>query len=341
MRGTTCRVLIALVVAGCSDDGPAGPPRGFGGAPLVATATTTVRAIADIVEAVGTTQANESVTITAKVTDSIRHVRFEDGDFVHQGDVLVELTNEEQTALLQEAEASKRDAQTQYDRLSNLLQQQSIPVSDADEARARLSGARARYQAIVARLDDRLIRAPFAGLLGFRQVSAGTLITPGTAITTLDDISVIKLDFALPEVYMGAVHPGLGLTAASVAFPDRSFAASVRTVGSRVNPTTRALPVRAHIDNPDALLRPGMLMTVKLTTASRDALMVPETALLQRGMETFVYTVVDGRATMGAIQLGIRRDGWAEALSGLTVGQEVITEGVMKVRDGAPVRIAR
>ena len=118
------------------------------------------------------------MTITAKVTDSIRHVRFDDGDFVQQGDVLVELTNEEQTALLQEAEAGKQDAQNQYDRLKNLLEQRSIPVSDVDEAQSRLSGARARYQALVARLDDRLIRAPFTGLLGFREVSAGTLITP-------------------------------------------------------------------------------------------------------------------------------------------------------------------
>lgn len=340
VRGAKCWVLIALFIAGCSDDAPAGPPRGFGGPPLVVTGTTTVRSIADVVEAVGTTQANESVTITAKVTDSIRHVRFEDGDFVDEGDVLVELTNEEQTALLQEAEASKQDAQTQYDRLKNLLDQQSIPVSDVDEARARLSGARARYQAIVARLDDRLIRAPFTGLLGFRQVSAGTLITPGTPITTLDDISVVKLDFALSEVYLGVVHSGLSLTAASAAFPGRSFDAAVRTIGSRVNPVTRAVQVRALIDNPEALLRPGMLMTVKLDTASRDALMVPETALLQRGMETFVYTVDDGQATMSTIELGIRRDGWAEALSGLTAGQKVITEGVMKVRNGGPVRIA-
>ena len=280
------------------------------------------------------------MTITAKVTDSIRHVRFDDGDFVQEGDVLVELTNEEQTALLQEEEAGRQDAQNQYDRLKDLLEQRSIPVSEVDEAQARLAAAEARYQATVARLDDRLIRAPFTGLLGFREVSAGTLITPGTPITTLDDISVIKLDFALPEVHLGVVHPGLSLTAASAAFPGRSFAASVRTVGSRVNPVTRAVTVRAHIDNPDALLRPGMLMTVKLTTASRNALMVPETALVQRGMETFVYAVTDGRAVMTAIDLGIRRGGWAEARAGITSGQEVVAEGVMKVRDGGPVRRA-
>ena len=257
-------------------------------------------------------QANESVTITAKVTDAIRQVRFEDGDFVAAGDVLVELTNEEQTALLAEAEANVQDTLRQFSRLQDLLDQGSVPVSDVDEARARLNGARARYQAVVARLDDRLIRAPFGGILGFRQVSAGTLITPGTPITTLDDVSIIKLDFAIPEVYLGVVQPGLALTAASAAFPGREFPALVRTIGSRVNPVTRAVPVRAHIDNPEALLRPGMLLTVELKTSSRDALMVPETALQQRGAETFVYLVDDGKAAMTAIDLGIRRDGWAE-----------------------------
>lgn len=342
-------VLLALgltLLAGCGDEaasgGGGGWPGAGGGRPaaLVVTAPAEVRAIADVVEAVGTTLANESVTVTAKVTDAIRRVRFDDGDYVNEGDVLVELTNQEQTALLAEAEANLIDARTQHTRLNDLLTQGSVPVSDVDEARARLSAATARYQAIVARLSDRLIRAPFSGVLGFRMVSAGTLITPGTAITTLDDISTIKLDFAIPEVHFGEVKPGLALTAHSVAFPDREFTASVETISSRLNPVTRAVPVRALIDNTELLLRPGMLMTVRLTTASRDGLMVPETALLQRGDDTFVYTVDEGRAAMTAIDLGIRRAGWAEAITGLSAGQQVITEGVIKVRPGVPVRVA-
>ena len=337
---------LPLLIAGCSEEGATRTGGFFGGPPpLVVAAPATVRSIADVVEAIGTTRANESVTITAKVTDSIRRVRFEDGDFANRGDILVELTNEEQTALLKEAEANLRDAETRHDRLADLLLAQSVPASDVDEARARLSGARARYEAIVARIDDRLIRAPFKGLLGFRQVSAGTLITPGTPITTLDDVSVIKLDFPLPEVHLGVVHPGLELTAESAAFPGTTFAAAVRTVGSRVDPVTRAVPVRAHIDNPDALLRPGMLMTVRLTTASRRALTVPETALVQRATDTFVYVLSNeagepaSRATMTAIELGLRRDGWAEARSGLSAGQQVIVDGLIKVRDGGTVRV--
>ncbi len=337
-------VLPALLLGGCADDGGGAPSAGgWGGgrpATLVVTKPAEVRRIADVVEAIGTAQANESVTITAKVTDAIRQVRFDDGDFAEAGDVLVELTNAEQTAQLAEAEAAVRDAQAQYERLEDLLGQGSVPVSDVDEARARLSGAVARHQAVVARLDDRLIQAPFTGLLGFRQVSAGTLITPGTAITTLDDISIIKLDFSIAEVHLAVVRPGLELTVESAAFPGKEFDAEVKTIGSRVNPVTRAAPVRAHIENADALLRPGMLMTVKLATASREALMVPETALQQRGADTYVYTVADGKAVMTAVDLGIRRGGWAEILSGLASGQEVVTEGVLKIRNGIAVRTA-
>ena len=345
---TTLAVSMLLLV-GCTEQSGSGPPSGgrpggFGGgrpATLVVAEPATVRPLADVVEAIGTTQADESVTITAKVTDAIRQVRFQDGDFVQQGDVLVELTNEEQTALLAEAEANVSDARTQYQRLTDLLQQGSVPVSDVDEAEARLAAMTARHQAILARLDDRLIRAPFAGLLGFRQVSAGTLITPGTAITTLDAIATIKLDFSIPEIHLRAVQPGLQLTAHSAAYPERTFPAAVQTVGSRVNAVTRAVQVRAFIDNAEHLLRPGMLMTVRLVTASRDALMVPETALLQRSGETFVYTLSDdGRATMTGIDLGVRRDGWAEVRAGLAAQQDVITEGVVKVRNGAPVRLA-
>lgn len=233
------------------------------------------------------------------------------------------------------------DARNQRDRLQDLVAQGSVPVSDFDEAQARLAAMTARHQAILARLDDRLVRAPFAGLLGFRQVSAGTLITPGTPITTLDDIGTIKLDFSLPEIHLGVVRAGLSLVAFSTAFPQRAFPAEVATVGSRVDPVTRAVQVRALIDNDELLLRPGMLMTVRLTTASREALVVPETALLQRAGESFVYTLGEGnRAAMTGIELGARKEGWAEVRSGLVAGQAVIAEGVVKVRPGMAVRTA-
>jgi len=311
---------------------------GFSRAPtLVVMEAASRRIIRTEVEAIGTTVANESITLTAQVTDTISVIHFEDGQFVNAGEVLVELTNEEETALLAESRANRDDATTQFKRLENLGIDGSVPMSDVDEARSRMEAEQARYQSVVARLDDRLIRAPFSGLLGFRQVSTGTLLSPGTAITTLDDISVIKLDFSIPEVYLGLVEAGLELEATSSAFADTRFDATVRTVGSRVDPITRAAIVRAHIDNKDRLLRPGMLLTVRLTTAEREALMIPEAALLQRASQAYVYTINDGQAEMLQIENGERYQGWVEVLGGLAEGTPVIAEGVIKIRNGSAV----
>ena len=306
---------------------------------LVVTEAAALREIHDSVEAIGTARANESVVLTSEVTDKVREVRFDDGDFVNQGDVLVELTNQEETALLAEAEAKVDDARRQLTRLEDLLIQRSVPVSQADEARARLAAAEARYDSIVARLDDRLITAPFSGLLGFREVSKGTLITPGTTITTLDDISTIKLDVSIPEVHLNLLRPGLALQAWSAAYPDNTFDAQVRTVRSRVDPITRSATIRAHIDNRNLLLRPGMLMTVRLTTSRRQALMVPEEALVQRADKVSLYTVAENTASSRPVTHGARHDGWVEILSGLAEGEPVIVEGTIKVRDGSQVRI--
>lgn len=335
-------IALLLLSTGCdSGQNPGarpGVPGGFSRGPtFVITELAAIREIRDQVEAIGTTRANESVTIAAKVTDTVSRVNFEDGQFVERGTVLVELTNNEQTALLDEAEANLMDARNQARRLEMLAAEGSVPLSQLDEAHARLSASQARYQSIVARLEDRLIHAPFSGLLGFREVSEGTLVTPGSPITTLDDISIIKLDFSIPEVYLNLVSEGLELIAVSSAFPDRQFEARVRTIGSRVDENTRAAMVRAHIDNPDFLLKPGMLLTVHLTTDVRQVLMVPETALMQRSSQVFVYTINDNEAEMLQIQTGVRRDGWIEVFSGLEENQNVITEGVIKVRDGASV----
>lgn len=333
-------VLALMILTGCEDPKSAGPGS-FARPPTEVVVTAAqIRTIRDELEAIGTTKANESITLTAQVTDTVSQVRFEDGDLVEMGDVLVELTNEEETALLAEAEANARDAELQFKRLQGLLANKSVSQSLADEAEAKYDAAQARYQSILARLRDRLVRAPFSGLLGFRLISTGSLLTPTTPITTLDDISTIKLDFSIPEVHLGLVKPGMALVARSPAYPDEHFAATVRTIGSRIDEVTRAATVRAIISNDDLLLRQGMLMTVRLTTAERRSLMVPEIALLQRADEVFVYVVGENnRARLQAITSGVRDGGWVEVLDGLTPGQAVITEGVIKVRDNAPVRI--
>lgn len=339
--GAACLGMLGL--AGCQgvEDERAGK-RGRGAGPVMVEAAEVREAVlVDSIEALGTTVANESVTLTAKVTDTVGKVHFEDGQFVETGAVLVELTNEEEQALLAEARANLRDAENQRNRLRDLRTQNLVAASSLDEAEARVEAARARLNTIVARLKDRLIRAPFAGLLGFRQVSEGTLITPGTAVTTLDDISVIKLDFTVPETALATLAAGQKITAQSAAYGDRAFEGTVSSVGSRVDPVTRAVVVRALIDNEARALRPGMLMTVQLVTRERTTLVVPESAVVQVGDEAYVFAI-NGDLTVArkVIVTGVRRRGLVEVLDGLEQGARVVSEGVIKVREGAEVRLS-
>jgi membrane fusion protein, multidrug efflux system len=321
------------------------PAGGFAGAgrpqaqpPLVTVGRARRDSIYDVVEALGTALANESVTLTAKVTDTVRRVNFEDGDYVEAGAVLIELTNQEEEALLAEARANLDDAESQLRRLEDLSARGLTSASELDVARSRAGASRARLNSIVARLRDRLIQAPFSGLLGFRQVSPGTLLSPNTPITSIDDISVIKLDFTVPETFIGAMEPGAKIVAKSVSFPDREFEGTVRTVGSRVDPVTRAITVRAHIDNKDRSLRPGMLLTVEVVTAERTALVVPEGSVFQVQNRAYVYRVDGDTVHQQQIEVGGRRFGVVEVLGGLNEGDPIVVEGIIKLREGARVR---
>jgi membrane fusion protein (multidrug efflux system) len=330
---------------------PAGPPGGgfggpggFGGRqqapPLVTVESVERGQLYDSVNAIGTAIANESLVVTAKVTDTVSAVDFEDGDYVEAGAVLVQLTNREEEALLAEARANLDDAQTQLARIENLAGQNLISASELDIARSRTDASQARLDTVVARLSDRLILAPFSGVLGFREVSPGTLLQPNTPITTLDDVSIIKLDFTVPETFLGAMQPGGSIFASAASYPGRQFEGVIRTVGSRVDPVTRAIQVRALIENDERLLRPGMLLTVEVVMTERMAIVVSENAVYQIQDRAYVY-VVDSEmiAREREIETGARRFGIVEVLEGLEEGEQVVVEGIVKLRDGARVRL--
>jgi membrane fusion protein (multidrug efflux system) len=324
---------------------PGMPAGGFGGRtevpPVVRVAPVEYGTIFDTVEAIGTANANESLTLTAKVTDTVRRVDFEDGDYVEAGDVLVQLTNREEEALLAEAQANLTDAESQPARVANLAGQNLVPESELVAARSRAEATQARLDTVLARLSDRLIRAPFAGVLGFRQISPGTLLQPNTAITTLDDIAIIKLDFTVPESFLSAMNEGATVLARAASYPEREFEGIVRSVGSRVDPVTRAIHVRAHITNEDRALRPGMLLTVQVVMTERMTLIVPENAVYQIQDRAYVYVVgEDLVARERLIETGERRFGSVEVSGGLTAGERIVTEGIVKLRDGITVRLA-
>jgi membrane fusion protein (multidrug efflux system) len=295
----------------------------------------------DTLEALGTARANESVTLTAKVSETVRKVAFDSGDIVRAGDVIVDLSSGAQLAGLEEARAAYQEAERQLARGQELAQKQLISASQLDTQRSTRDAAKARMDVVRAQLSDRVITAPFDGILGLRRVSPGSLVTPGTEIATLDDISVIKLDFTVPERFIAVLEKGQEVVAHSETYPDREFTGRVASVDSRVDPVTRSVTVRAEIPNPERQLRPGMLLSVRLYQAARQAIVVPEIAVIQVGTEAFVYRVeADETASRARVTLGARRRGEVEVTSGLAAGDTIVTEGAVKLRDGARVTAA-
>ncbi|MBK81112.1 MAG: efflux transporter periplasmic adaptor subunit [Gammaproteobacteria bacterium] len=299
--------------------------------------------IADSLEALGTLRANETVDITANVSDTISRVNFEDGQAVEAGDVLVELTDREESALLAEAESLAEEAQRQYERIERLVAQGNASESLLDERRREWRTADARLDAVRSRLADRLITAPFSGHVGLRMVSPGALVSPGDVITTLVDDSRMKLDFTIPALYLNTVSRGTVIEAATPVFPNRSFAGEVASVDSTIDPVTRSITVRAIIPNDRRDLVPGMLMTLNLLRNERDAIVISEEAVIPRGASTFVLVVDTSTEPYTAqerqVDLGTRLPGQVEVVSGLEIGETVISHGTLKVRPGAPVRI--
>jgi membrane fusion protein (multidrug efflux system) len=329
-------LVLATALAGCGGKGKEGGKGG--GAP--ATVTTTVLAPlpwSDTLEALGTAAARESVTITAKVSEKVDAVHFDSGDHTVAGQVLVTLSDDAQHANVGEAQADYAEAHKTYERMQQLGSKQLVAATQLDVARANRDAARARLEAQKATVGDRVIVAPFAGVLGLRQVSPGSLVTPGTVVTTLDDVSKILLDFSVPERSLGALGVGNTVRATSDAFPNETFEGRITSVGSRVDASTRALAARAEFDNPQRRLRPGMLLNVKLEQSSREALQVPELALDQLGEQAFVYRVDGDKVEHVPVKIGARRPGWVEILDGAKAGDRVVVEGLVKLKDGAKI----
>lgn len=330
-------LLAVLLSSGCSRG--SGPEQGRATAPITVVSTTVaLQPWRDTIEALGTARANESVVVAAKVNETVQRVNFDSGDYVEAGAVLVDLSGRAELAGLEEARAQFREAQQQLERSQQLAARQLIPASQIDTQRASRDATRARMDAIRARLADRVITAPFDGVLGLREVSPGSLLKPGDPIVTLDDVSVIKLDFAVPESYLASLKVGLQVKARSAAWADQEFEGSVRSIDSRVDPVTRAVTVRAEIANVERKLRPGMLMTVLLEQAPREALVLPELALIQIGRQAFVFRVgADGSVEQVPVTAGARRRGEVEIIDGLIAGERVVVEGTVKLRPGARV----
>ena len=296
--------------------------------------------LTETLEALGTATANESVLITPTLEERVVGVFFEDGDAVDKNQVLVKLDDSEARYLLAEASATLREQEKQFERISKLAKTKSTSRSRLDEEQGLLEIAKAKVAHLRAQLRDYTIRAPFSGTLGTRQISNGAVVDSDTVITTLDDTTVIKLDFTIPETYLAVLANGMNVTAKSPAYPDRNFNGMVTAISSRVDPDTRTLTIRAQIPNPDQLLKPGMLLTVDLVKDRSQSLIIPEEAvILERAKKFALVVTAENTVEKKEIVTGRRSPGKVEVISGLNAGHRVVIEGITRVRPGISVNV--
>jgi len=341
-------MLFALAVLhGCSESGGAapggGPGPGRGGPPAASVFVEPVRSqtFANRVEAIGTLEANERADLTLSASDRVTAVYFEDGQRVKAGKTLVSLAQREQSALVEGAEAELAQANQELARLEPLAAQGAVSQAELDVARRNSNAAAAQLRAVQSRQRDRVLVAPFDGVLGFRQVSVGSLVRPGDVVATLIDDSVMRLDFAVPSIFLGSLKPGLTIEARSDDLPGATFTGTVDSINNSIDPVTRSVRVRAMIPNADGRLKAGVFVAVSLLAQPREALSVPEGALQPLGPETFVWTVSEGPsgpvANRVKVEIGLRQAGRVEVLAGLAPGQRVVIEGALRLREGGAI----
>jgi len=313
-----------------------GPP---GGQVPVVTAPVRQGEVVERIEAVGSVRAREAVTITTKVAGIVTAIRFQEGQRVREGDVLLELDAAALRAELDQARATADNARSMLARARALPAGQAVSQARVDELETLARAAEGRVRQAQARIEELRLVAPFSGRVGLRQVSPGALIQPGTAVTTLDDTSRVRVEFTIPEVQLARVQPGARVLARSAAYQGRAFEGRVTLVDTRIDPATRTIRLVSEFDNADEALKPGLFLTVELTLQRRpDALLVPEEALDPVGDRNFVFVIRDGRARRAEVQLGLRLPGEVE-VRGVAAGEQVVVRGLQRLRDNAPVRV--
>jgi len=336
------RVAFASDDAGGGQGGVGGPGGGRG--QTVSEAVVTLRPFSDQINVLGVARGRRSVNITSNTSELITGVLFADGQRVAAGTPLVQLQAREEDAGIILARAQVTQAQREFDRFQLLAERGVLPRVTAEDAETALETARASLSAAEARRGDRVIRAPFAGTLGLSSVTAGTLISPGAVIATLDDTSVIRVDFPVPERYLSVLRSGLPIVATADAFGNETFSGRIALIDTRINETTRAVTARAEFTNPGGRIRPGMLMRVGIQQGRRLTPSVPESAVQYEGDGAFVYRIAAGEGGSTAqrvtVETGAVEGGFVELVSGLNANERVVGSGLNRIQPNAPIAVA-
>ena len=341
MRVVICAALVLVAPAFAQKPERAGAPLN------VIAQSVEPRELQNNIEALGNLRAYESTLITAKTTKTVTHIRFEDGQRVNKGDVLFEMTNDEEAAFMYEARLTADEAKKQLERTQSLAKTGAISASLLDERMRESQTAHARFLSVQARLKDLLITAPFSGVVGLRNISEGALIAPGQTITTLNDDSKMKLDFTVPAIYLRSLRAGLPIEAQSTDLGNKTFKGKIFSLDNQIDEATRSIKVRAILENPTRELQQGLLMTVVVRADIRKALVISEAALVPMGSNNFVFVLRPAKQGDSAswmperrqVYIGQRYKGLVEIERGLQAGEKVVTHGLQQIRVGQAVKI--
>lgn len=337
-------VASVLRIALTDESGAEGGGGPGGRAQAVSQAVVASRPFSDTIEVLGVARGRRSLDITSSTTELIARVLFRDGQRVAAGTPLVELKADEEAADIIQAQSQLAQAERDWNRWRDLAERGVAPRIRAEEAQTAFEAARANLRAAQAREGDRIIRAPFAGIVGLSDVTAGTLINPGAVIATLDDTSVIRVDFPVPERHLAALRAGLPVVATADAYPQESFSGRIALLDTRVDEQTRAVTARAEFANPSGRIRPGMMMRVSIEQGVRQAPAVPESAVQYEGASAYVYRIApQGERTTAqrlTVQTGAVEGGFVEIVSGLSVNDRVVGAGLNRIQPGAPIQVS-
>jgi membrane fusion protein (multidrug efflux system) len=302
-------------------------------APPVETATVEIGRVADELEALGTLAANESVVIAPEIAGRVTRLGFKEGERVKEGQVLVALDAAILENEVKQAQANLDLAKDTYERARSLAQRGTGTQVALEQATAQLAAAEASVALARARLEKATIVAPFEGVVGLRSVGVGDYVAVGQNLITLTDIDPIKVDFRVPEIFLGQVKDGQKVEIRVDAIPGRTFDGQIYAIDPVVDVAGRAIRLRAQVPNPELVLKPGLFARVKIVTDAREeALLVPEAAVMPEGTGKAVYVVEGGNARLTKVEIGKRLAGKVEITEGLTAGAQVVVAGQMRLR---------
>ena len=292
---------------------------------------------------IGSINANESVKITAVVSEKIKSIKFEEGSFIKKNDILLELENNEEKAILKQVDAELEESTTNYIRAKKLLSEGNASQSMLDKKLMEKKKLEGKFQEIQAKLNDLIIKAPFNGIIGTKNYSNGSFINPGDVITSLYDISKVKVEIYIPEIYVSKIYKKQFFLATLPSINNASFKGEVYAINPSIDKETRTFKVIGIIqDNNNYSLKPGMMANIELQLRSREIFIVPEGAIIPEDEKSFIYVLKENNVLKKReVVTGIRNDGSIEIVKGINQSDLIVFEGTNKIRNGSEVTVIK